>query len=163
MSNINFSPEIHVRIQSFDELNTRELYEILQVRSAVFVVEQECPYQDLDDNDFKATHITLRHDNMLVAYARVYKEEESEMWHIGRVLTTRRGQYYGIRVMEESIRVARMLGAAQIEIEAQSYATGFYERMGFRVSSEEFLLDGILHKKMLLQIPDKVVKTDKNR
>ncbi len=152
MNNTTLSSEVNVRIQSFEELSLRDLYEILQVRSAVFVVEQNCPYQDLDDIDFRAMHITLRLHNTLVAYARVFKDVESDMWHIGRVLTTQRGQYHGIRVMEESVRVARTLGARQIEIEAQSYAIGFYEKNGFHVSSDEFILDGIPHKRMRLQI-----------
>ena len=139
-------------IQTFEELTTRELYEILKVRAAVFVVEQECPYQDLDDIDFRATHITLRHDGRIVAYSRVFKGEEAGLWHLGRVVTTRRGEGFGLQVMRESIGAAERLGAGVIEIEAQCYAIGFYEKVGFRVCSDEFLLDGILHKRMKLEI-----------
>lgn len=115
-------------------------------------MEQECPYQDLDDIDFKATHITLLTDNEIVAYSRVFKDTRSDTWHIGRVLITKRNMGYGIYVMKEAITVAKEHGAKLIEIEAQSYAIGFYEKVGFRVCSDEFLLDGILHKRMRLQV-----------
>ena len=137
-------------IQTFGELTTHELYGILKVRAAVFVVEQECPYQDLDDIDFRATHITLWNENQIVAYSRVYKSKDADLWHIGRVMTTQRNKNFGLRIMEEAINVAKKLGAKVIEIEAQSYAIGFYEKVGFQVCSDEFLLDGILHKRMRL-------------
>lgn len=147
-----FSNETTTRIQGFGELTTRELYGILKARAAVFVVEQDCPYQDLDDIDLKATHITTFIGSEIVAYARVFKDSNTDLWHIGRVLTTRRGQHYGAQMMKEAIDVAASLGAKTIEIEAQSYATGFYEKFGFRESSDEFVLDGILHKRMLLKL-----------
>ena len=137
-------------IQIFEELTTRELYEILKIRAAVFVVEQECPYQDLDDIDFRATHITLWYENQIVAYSRVYKSKNTDLWHIGRVMTTQRNKNFGLCIMQEAIKVAKGLGAKVIEIEAQSYAIGFYEKVGFQVCSDEFLLDGILHKRMRL-------------
>lgn len=150
-------------IHTFEELTTRELYAILKVRSAVFVVEQNCPYQDLDDIDFKSTHITIFCDNEIVAYSRVFKSDDlpghnpstttfPDFWYIGRVLTTRRNQHYGLQIMNESIRVAKELGAKTIEIEAQCYAIPFYEKVGFQVSSVEFMLDGIPHKRMRLQL-----------
>lgn len=138
-------------IQTFKELTTHELYEILKVRAAVFVVEQNCPYQDLDDIDFKSTHIKIFFGNEMVAYSRVFKSEDSDLWHIGRVLTTQRNKHYGLQVMKESIEVAERLGAKTIEIEAQCYAIPFYEKVGFHVSSNEFMLDDIPHKRMRLE------------
>lgn len=143
--------KLKLAIQSFEELNTLELYEILKVRAAVFVVEQECAYQDLDDIDFRSTHVTLWRDGGIIAYARVFKDD-GNLWHIGRVLTTERNKHYGLEVMREAIKVAKIHDAPWIEIEAQCYALGFYEKMGFRVSSEEFMLDGIPHRRMRLQI-----------
>lgn len=143
--------EIKAIIKTFEELTTRELYEILKVRAAVFVVEQEICYQDMDDIDFRATHVALWCDGQIVGYSRVFKDEEPEAWHIGRVLTTQRNKHYGLRVMQEAIKVAENLGARWIKIEAQSYAIGFYEKVGFQVCSDEFLIDGILHKRMRLQ------------
>ena len=141
-----------MEVKTFDQLTTRELYEILKTRAAVFIVEQNCAYQDLDDIDFKSTHIMLYSDGELVAYSRVFKDDESDLWHIGRVLTTQRNKHFGLRIMEEAIRVAKEMDAQLIEIEAQSYAIGFYEQLGFEVSSDEFLLDGILHRRMLLHL-----------
>ena len=137
-------------IQKFDRLTTRELYEILKVRSAVFVVEQNCPYQDLDDVDLKSIHITVFSDNEIVAYSRVFKSDDSGLWYIGRVLTTKRNKHYGLQLLRTSIEVAERLGAKTIEIEAQCYAIPFYEKVGFLVSSDEFMLDGIPHKRMRL-------------
>lgn len=138
-------------IQTFEELSTEELYEILKVRAAVFVVEQECAYQDIDDVDFQAIHVTLRRDGGIVAYARVFKNEEPGIWHIGRVLTTERNHHFGVEVMREAMKVAWEQGAKCIEIEAQCHAAGYYKKFGFRASSEEFLLDGILHQRMRWQ------------
>ena len=143
---------ISMEVKTFDQLTTRELYEILKTRAAVFIVEQNCAYQDLDDIDFKSTHLMLYSDGELVAYSRVFKDDESDLWHIGRVLTTQRNKHFGLRIMEEAIRVAKEMDAQLIEIEAQSYAIGFYEQLGFEVSSDEFLLDGILHRRMLLHL-----------
>lgn len=141
-----------MEVRTFDQLTTRELYEILKARAAVFVVEQNCVYQDLDDIDFKSTNIMHYSDGELVAYSRVFKDDESDLWHIGRVLTTQRQKHLGLRIMEEAIRVAKEKGAQEIEIEAQSYALGFYEKLGFEVSSDEFMLDGIPHRRMLLHV-----------
>lgn len=141
---------IQVVIKTFDELNTHELYEILKVRSAVFVVEQNCPYQDLDGIDHYACHITLWCEGAIVAYSRVFRDPDTELWHIGRVLSTHRNKNYGLQVMKESIKLAESLGARCIEIEAQCYALGFYEKVGFQVCSEPFLLDGIPHQRMRL-------------
>ena len=148
----NTAFDTKVVIQTFSELTTHELYAILKARASVFIVEQECPYQDLDDIDFRATHITLFRNSEIVAYSRVYQSEHSDLWHIGRVMTTQRNKHYGIRIMKEAIKVARNLGVRHVEIDAQSYAIGFYEKVGFQVCSDEFLLDGILHKKMELYL-----------
>lgn len=143
---------IEVKIQTFQELTTHELYAILKARAAVFVVEQNCQYQDMDGTDFEATHVTLWNGNEIVAYARVFVEGTSGKWHIGRVLTIRRGMGYGIPLMNEAINVAKEAGAKVVEIDAQSYAIGFYEKVGFCVCSEEYLIDNILHKRMRLNI-----------
>ena len=144
--------DISVSILTFEQLTTRRLYQVLKARAAVFVVEQQCAYQDLDDIDPVSTHVLIDSGDELVAYARVYRGDEARRAHIGRVLTTRRGRHYGLRVMNEAIAVARGTGAAEVLIEAQCYALGFYERVGFEVCSGEFLLDGILHKKMMIRL-----------
>ncbi len=138
-------------VKTFDKLNTRELYEILRVRAAVFVVEQECAYQDVDGIDPKAVHAFLQDENGVQAYLRVFEKDERTA-QMGRMLTVQRGAGLGGWLLKEGIRVARdVLKKDVLYIEAQSYATGFYEREGFRVTSEEFLEDGIPHVKMELE------------
>lgn len=148
----NKYPYINLKVQTFDELTTKELYAILKARAAVFIVEQNCQYQDMDDIDFAATHVTLLKDDEIVAYARVFCDGHADTWHIGRVLTVWRGMGYGIPLMNEAIKVAKEAGAKSVEIDAQSYAIGFYEKVGFQVCSDEYLIDGILHKRMKLLV-----------
>ena len=138
--------------KAFHELTTDELYELLRIRSEVFVVEQDCVYQDLDGDDRASIHLWLTEGGTVVALCRVcppgtHMAEVS----IGRVITTERGKGYGRRMMLEGIAAAReCFGAKRIDIEAQEYARGFYEQVGFRQSSEPFILDGIPHIRMTL-------------
>lgn len=136
--------------KSFQELTTDELYELLRIRCDVFVVEQNCVYQDMDYDDQKSIHLWLCDGDKIVALCRVCPAgtHMSEV-SIGRVITTERGKGYGKRIMEEGIKAAKeYFGAAVIDIEAQEYAKGFYEQVGFRQSSDPFMLDGIPHIKM---------------
>lgn len=135
----------------FDELTTQELYELLRIRTDVFVVEQNCVYQDMDYDDQPSVHLWLTdEEDRIVALCRVcpagtHMEEVS----IGRVITTERGKGYGKQIMLAGIEAAKEhFGAKRIDIEAQEYAKGFYEQVGFRQSSEQFILDGIPHIKM---------------
>lgn len=131
----------------FSELTTAELYELLRVRSEVFVVEQNCAYQDLDGGDQQALHLWLTEADKLVALARVcpagtHMNEIS----IGRVITTERGKGYGRQMMIHAIDAAvERFHAERIDIEAQEYAKAFYESVGFRQSSDIYMLDGIPH------------------
>lgn len=134
----------------FQELTTDELYELLRVRSEVFVVEQDCVYQDLDYDDQKAIHLWFTSGDKVVAMARVcpaatHMKEIS----IGRVITTERSKGYGKQIMLCAIDAAiEHFDATLIDIEAQEYAKGFYEKVGFMQSSDTFMLDGIPHIKM---------------
>ena len=142
--------ELKLYKKTFQELTTEELYELLRVRSEVFVVEQNCVYQDMDGDDQKAIHLWLTVEEKVVALARVcpagtHMKEIS----IGRVITTERGKGYGKQMMLYAIDAAiEHFDAKLIDIEAQEYAKGFYESVGFRQSSEPFMLDGIPHIKM---------------
>jgi ElaA protein len=144
------SSELILHKKFFNELTLDELYDLLRIRSEVFVVEQDCVYQDLDYDDQPAVHLWLTEGDRIVALCRVcpagtHMDEVS----VGRVITTERGKGYGKRMMLEGIKAAREhFGARRIEIEAQEYARGFYELVGFRQSSEPFILDGIPHIKM---------------
>jgi len=136
--------------KTFSELTAAELYELLRIRSEVFVVEQDCVYQDLDDDDQPAVHLWLSEGERIVAICRVCPAgTHMEAVSIGRVITTERGKGYGKRMMLAGIGAAREhFGATRIDIEAQEYAKGFYEQVGFRQSSEPFMLDGIPHIRM---------------
>jgi ElaA protein len=139
-----------LHIKPFQELTTDELYELLKVRSEVFVVEQNCVYQDMDDDDQRSIHLWLTMADKLVALARVCPSgTHMKEISIGRVITTERGKGYGKQIMLHAINAAiEHFGATLIDIEAQEYAKGFYEGVGFKQSSETFILDGIPHIKM---------------
>lgn len=141
-------------VRRFGDLTTRELYDLLQARVSVFVVEQNCPYQELDGKDLFSHHVFYRENGRIQAYLRVVEANEGcDRVSIGRVLTLRRGSGLGRDIMVQGIRVAREeLGADSVSIEAQSYAKGFYEQLGFAQISDEFLEDGIPHVKMLLSL-----------
>ena len=142
--------ELVLHKKSFRQLRTDELYELLRVRTEVFVVEQNCVYQDLDGDDQEAIHLWLTLENKIVALARLcpagtHMTEIS----IGRVITTERGKGYGKQIMLHAIDAAiENFGATLIDIEAQEYAKGFYESVGFKQSSDTYMLDGIPHIKM---------------
>lgn len=144
---------MQVIVKKFSELNTEELYSIMELRVAVFVVEQNCPYLEIDGLDRDAVHVWLEEDGKILAYLRVMdRGVESEYVSIGRLLAAERRKGYGTRILSEGISVAReYFGADRIYLEAQVYARGLYEKQGFKAVSEEFLLDGIPHVKMMLE------------
>jgi len=152
---LNAEPVLHKK--SFQELTVDELYELLRVRSEVFVVEQNCVYQDMDYDDQKAIHLWLTLADKVVALARVCPAgTHMQGISIGRVITTERGKGYGKQIMLHAIEAAKEhFGARQIDIEAQEYAKGFYESVGFRQSSAPFMLDGIPHIGMTLEIEER--------
>ena len=142
--------ELKLHKKTFGELTLDELYELLRVRSEVFVVEQNCVYQDMDGDDKQSIHLWLTKGDKIVALARVcpagvHLNEIS----IGRVITTERGKGYGEQIMRAAIAAAvEHFGATLIEIEAQEYAQGFYEKVAFRRVSDLFILDNIPHIRM---------------
>ena len=144
---------MQVIVKKYSELNTEELYSIMELRVAVFVVEQNCPYLEIDGLDRDAVHVWLEEDGKILAYLRVMdRGVESEYVSIGRLLAAERRKGYGTMILSEGIRVAReYFGADRIYLEAQVYARGLYEKQGFKAVSEEFLLDGIPHVKMMLE------------
>ncbi len=145
-------PNLYVK--HFHELTVDELYEILKLRVSVFVVEQNCPYMEVDDLDQSAIHVYLKDDNGIQAYLRVMDKNMSrEYVSIGRVIAAKRRCGLGSKILSEGIRQAiESFGAEKIYLEAQTYAKGFYEKQGFKQVSEEFLEDGIPHVKMILEV-----------
>ena len=141
-------------MKRFEELTVGELYEIMKLRVDVFVVEQQCPYHELDGNDACALHLFLRDDDGIEAYLRVLPAGVTfDTPAIGRVVVKKRRIGLGTELVKEGVAAAvREFGAAEISLEAQVYARGLYEKCGFRQSSEEFLEDGIPHIRMTRKI-----------
>jgi len=140
-------------IKTFEELNITELYEILQLRSEVFVVEQDCVYQDIDGKDDKALHILGVKDEKVIAYTRCFnKEDYFTEASIGRVVVkeTERKYHYGNEIMKNSIEaIETHFQTETIKISAQVYLQKFYNQLGFDNVGEEYLEDGIPHINML--------------
>lgn len=143
----------------FSELTTNELYDILQLRSEIFVVEQDCVYNDLDGHDKDAVHQFLKKDGEIIAYSRLLKPgSRFSDFSIGRVVVkqSERGTGLGIRMMTEAKRyIIENWKAQKIKISAQKYLRKFYEDLEFVVISEEYLEDGIPHYGMLLEFNSK--------
>ena len=137
-------------VKHFSALSAQELFEIYRLRVSVFVVEQKCPYQEVDDADRAAYHVWLRDADGIAAYARVLPPGAAfPTAAIGRVIAVKRRCGLGSRIVAAAIDVAETkLHADVITIEAQAYARALYEKLGFRQTSEEFLEDGIPHIRM---------------
>ena len=143
-------------IKTFDNLSNTEIYQILRLRSEVFVIEQECIYQDIDNKDKKAVHIFLKEKKEIIAYSRVFKEKEYfENTSIGRVVVANKRRMYGVgkKIMNISIDyIKQNIKAKSIEISAQKYLKKFYSDLGFVQQGEEYLEDNIPHLRMFLII-----------
>ena len=135
----------------FHELSLEELYEILRLRSAVFVVEQDAVYQDLDDLDQDALHLRLYKNGRLAAYARILKAGTYlDEVAIGRVIAVERGVGDGLAIFTKAIQIAQAeFGAERIKIRAQLQAKGFYEKTGFRCCGEPIMYEGLVHVDMM--------------
>ena len=144
--------DMELKVKTFDELNTRELYELLRSRVEIFVVEQKCPYQEVDGLDYQSVHCYYEEDGRVTAYLRAFPDEtDSSTVHIGRVLTLKHGTGLGSRLFQESLdAIIEKMNPSRICMEAQEYAIGFYERYGLKVTSDMFLLDDIPHVNMEL-------------
>lgn len=138
----------------FQELTPYEVYDLLDLRQRVFIVEQNCVFQDTDGVDLKAHHLLCYESKKLVAYARItppgtFLDELS----VGRIVSdpAERNKGYGKLVTEKSIQKAKELyGNVPIRIAAQSYLRNFYSTFGFKPIEEEYEWDGIMHQDMML-------------
>jgi ElaA protein len=144
---------LKIKVKSFDELTKHELYDVLQLRSAVFVVEQDCVYQDMDGKDKKALHVLGFKETRLVAYTRIFKSgiyfNEAS---IGRVVVAKNQRHhkFGYDIMEASIKaIKKNYNETLIKISAQCYLKNFYNNIGFREVGQEYLEDGIPHIGMI--------------
>ena len=144
---------LKVIIKTFEELTTQELYSILRLRSEIFVVEQNCVYQDMDNKDQKALHVLGFKNGEIVAYTRVFKPGDYFKYaSIGRVIVLQkeRKHKYGNDIMNASIKgVKDHFNETNIMIGAQCYLKKFYNNLGFYEIGEEYLEDGIPHIHMV--------------
>lgn len=140
-------------INSFQDLSNESLYKILKARTDVFVVEQNCPYPELDNYDQASIHYYLKVNNEIAAYVRILpKGSKYREVSIGRVLVAKkyRGNGYARELMQKAIDyVVSAWGETEIKIQAQVYLEEFYTSLGFRKNSMSYLEDGIPHIDMI--------------
>lgn len=141
-------------IKKFHELNIEELYSILLLRSEVFVVEQNCVYQDIDEIDRKCIHVFLKDNDKIITYGRIipkgikYKDEYS----LGRIVTKKeyRHKGYSNSLLEKMLNYIEITDDSPVVISAQYYIRKFYENVGFKKESDIYLEDDIEHIRMRL-------------
>lgn len=135
------------KIKKFPELTLLEYHHLMKLRVAVFVVEQECPYQEIDDIDLESYHFWLENDEKeIIAYARIFQDEHAV--HFGRVLVKKEARQHGVgrQLVQQIIEwVEQAFPGNALHIEAQTYLQNFYASFGLRAVSEEYLEDGIPH------------------
>ena len=142
--------------KTFSELDTEDLYQILRIRSEVFVVEQDCVYQDIDNKDQKAIHLYYKENDQIVAYTRIFKAGDYyENPCIGRVVVSKknRGNDLGKKIMIDSMEYLKQnIKGEKIELSAQKYLDKFYKDLGFYKIGEDYLEDGIPHQRMIFDL-----------
>ncbi len=144
---------LQIKIKYFKDLTLEELYDLLQLRTAVFVVEQDCVYQDLDGKDKQALHVLGFKNNKVVAYTRIFKPGDYfEASSIGRVVVAKNERQfkYGYDIMKASIdAIETHFNTSKIKISAQVYLKTFYKNLGFHGVGEPYLEDDIPHIAMI--------------
>lgn len=147
-------------IKKFTELSTNELYKILQERVNVFVVEQNCPYPEMDGKDPQSYHLFVEEDDKIIAYTRLLPAGLAyQQASIGRVLVNEhfRNTGLGKQIMDKSIEfLTDQLQEKEIKIQAQEYALKFYESFGFKAVSDVYPEDNIPHVDMVIKSRDNV-------
>ena len=143
-------------VKRFKELSVEEMYQILRIRSEVFVIEQRCIYEDIDGKDEKAMHVMGKNNNEIIAYTRILEGgEEYDFPSISRVVVKKknRGEERGKEIMKETIKyIVEELKEKTIVLAAQKYLEKFYRELGFIAEGEEYLEDEIPHQKMSLKL-----------
>jgi ElaA protein len=138
------------KIKRFTQLNTTEVYQLLKLRAQVFIVEQNCVYQDIDGKDVDAIHLLgfERNASALAAYARILYDQEKHAFRFGRLVTHPdvRGKGLGKQLLEQVMGYIKEHHPQKaVLISAQLYLTNFYNHYGFKSSGESYLEDGIPH------------------
>ncbi len=144
---------LEIKVKTFQQLTIQELYGLLQLRSDVFVVEQDCVYQDLDGKDQKALHVLGFKNGKIVAYTRIFKPGDYfNNASIGRVVVAKneRQYKYGYDIMKASAdAIKNHFNETKIKISAQVYLNKFYNNLGFKTIGDEYLEDDIPHIAMI--------------
>lgn len=146
--------DLTLSIKSTAEMTSTELWEVFQERVKVFVVEQNCPYQEVDEKDQNARHVMIKRNGRLVAYARIVPHDDPNYISFGRVLVVKefRGQHLAQRLVQVTLdEIKRVAGIRQVKIAAQSYLQNFYAQFGFKPVSDVYLEDNIPHLDMVLE------------
>lgn len=140
--------------KNFGELSLSELYEILKARSQIFILEQNMHCQDMDGIDFEARHFFLEENGKILAYLRAfYTDDGKSVVKIGRVLSITHGVGLGADIMKRAIAdIKKNMKCQILSLNSQKSAIGFYEKLGFKTVSDEFLEEGVIHLKMQLEI-----------
>ena len=140
--------------KNFGELSLSELYEILRARSQIFILEQNMHCQDMDGIDFEARHFFLEENGKILAYLRAfYTDDSKSVVKIGRVLSIAHGVGLGADIMKRAIAdIKKNMKCQILSLNSQKSAIGFYEKLGFKTVSDEFLEEGVIHLKMQLEI-----------
>ena len=142
---------MRLEVKAWDQLSRKEINDIFSLRSEVFVVEQECIYQDIDGKDEKADHVLLIINNELVGYTRVFNENiYFKEASFGRAVVKKnyRGEGYGHLLVEKSLEHLKTNKQSPIKISAQSHLKEFYSSHGFVAKGEDYMEDGIPHTAM---------------
>lgn len=140
-----------IHFKNFDDLSTLDLYQMLRLRQDIFIIEQDCVYDDIDDIDPYCEHLLLKDKNNVVGCSRIVPAHKKfEHPSIGRIAIDKkyRGKGLGKKIVQKSIQLLSKKNTETIIIEAQSYLQAFYESMGFEQISESYMVDGIPHIKM---------------
>lgn len=144
---------LDISVKSFNQLTLEELYYLLQLRSEVFVVEQDCVYQDVDGKDQNALHVIGKKENTIVAYTRIFKPGDYfKEASIGRVVVSKKFRHlsHGYELMVASVKaVETSFNTSEIKLSAQKYLEKFYNNLGFKTIGESYLEDGIPHIAMI--------------
>jgi len=145
---------MNLTVKYFDELTPSELYEILKSRGEIFLIEQQIMYLDMDDVDYNSLHIFLTEGKRVTAYLRAfYADDTHSAVQVGRVLSIRHGIGLGRELMEKALPVIKeKMPCRKITMHAQKHAAEFYEKFGFKVVSDEFLEEGIVHVTMEMEV-----------
>ncbi|CAH1851468.1 GNAT family N-acetyltransferase [Convivina intestini] len=145
---------IQIIVKKTDELSPKELLNIFEERVRVFVVEQNCAYQEVDIKDYSATHVILKSDGKLVAYARIVSSDNAQYVSFGRVLVPKkyRNLHLGRKLIETTLAaIKRLYPDKGVKIAGQEYLKDFYSSFGFKPVSEVYLEDGLPHIDMILE------------